>query len=353
MNNKKLTFKSILLILLITTLFVSCKNNNIETEAHNPSPTGVYTESTFFPATSTSKEIVENDENPTPDFENPTQINPAQTETNTITLADNELQKSTSTTSQVPTKSPIPSRTPIPTSTRRPTRTPSITSTPQPPLAFYRINNLGSYSKVISPIIPESLISPGQNGIIYIELFGEDGRIISKEIINYYNYIGKHFGIAPEIEFEIKAVAETGRLVLYSNDRYNRTMWLTSVDLILLQLGQNNITKPQDFTEPYIIRWPEEGDTVQGGMLQVQGVARILNTNPLLFDCIDQDGNIISSGEVTIHASSEGISHIPFEAYLPYQVNEPTNVRLSIRQESATKLPGTISLTSFVITLAP
>jgi hypothetical protein len=130
-------------------------------------------------------------------------------------------------------------------------------------------------------------------------------------------------------------------------------MWLTSVDLILLQLGSNEITLPKDLTEPYIIRWPEEGDTIQGGMLQVRGVARILNSNPLLFDCIDQDGNLISSGEVTIHASSEGISHVPFEAYLPYQVENPTNVRLSIRQESASRLPGTISLSSFEITLAP
>ncbi len=266
---------------------------------------------------------------------------------------DSAPPASSETISVTPSKTLVPSRTPYPTLTRRPTRTPSITTTPKPPLAYYRINNLGPYSKVISPIIPESIISPGQNGRVYIDLIGEDGREISKEVINYYNYIGQHFGIAPEIEFKIDAVAETGRLVISSVDRYDRTMWLTSVDLILLQMGQNQITPPQDFTEPYLIKSPEEGETVQGGMLQVRGIARILNKNPLLFDCIDDQGNLIASGEVTIHASSDGISHIPFEAYLPYQVTDATNVRLSIRQESASRLPGTISLSSFEITLAP
>jgi hypothetical protein len=260
---------------------------------------------------------------------------------------------SSATITVTPSKTRVPSRTPYPTLTRRPTRTPSITSTPKPPLAYFRINNLGAYSKVVSPIIPESIISPGQNGRIYIDLIGEDGREISKEVINYYNYIGQHFGIAPEIEFEIEAVAETGRLQVSSVDRYNRTMWLASVDLILLQIGHNQIAPPQDFTEPYIIRSPEEDDTIQGGMLQVRGAARILNKNPLLFECIDQEGNLIASGEVTIHASSEGISHIPFEAYLPYQVTSATNVRLSVRQESDNRLPGTISLSSIEITLSP
>ena len=283
-----------------------------------------------------------------------TTIPPEITVVETVSSNNNsDSQASLVTVSVTPSKTPVPSRTPYPTLTRRPTRTPSITTTPKPPLAYYRINNLGPYSKVISPIIPESIISPGQNGRIYIDLIGEDGREISKEVINYYNYIGQHFGIAPEIEFKIDAVAETGRLVISSVDRYDRTMWLTSVDLILLQLGKNQITPPQDFTEPYIIRSPEEGETIQGGMLQVRGSAKILNKNPLLFDCIDDQGNVIASGEVTIHASIDGISHIPFEAYLPYQVTDATNVRLSIRQESASRLPGTISLSSFEITLAP
>ncbi len=124
-------------------------------------------------------------------------------------------------------------------------------------------------------------------------------------------------------------------------------MWLTSVDLILLQFGHNEITPTTGFHGALHHQVAGRRRYIEGGMLQVRGVARILNSNPLLFDCIDQNGTMISSGEVTIHASSEGISHVPFEAYLPYQVDERTNVRLSIRQESANRLPGTISLNQF------
>ncbi len=46
-----------------------------------------------------------------------------------------------------------------------------------------------------------------------MDLLGEDSRPVNKEIINYYNYIGKHFGIAPEIEFEINGVSEISRLI--------------------------------------------------------------------------------------------------------------------------------------------
>jgi hypothetical protein len=54
-----------------------------------------------------------------------------------------------------------------------------------------------------------------------------------------------------------------------------------------------------------------------------------------------------------MEAPNQILSHIPFEAYLPYSVETSTNVRLVVRQESASRLPGTIYLYSFEITLEP
>ena len=252
-----------------------------------------------------------------------------------------------------PTRTFVPSRTPVPTFTRRPSRTPTITPSPTPQLAFYRINNLGMYSKVISPVRPEAIVSPGEDGLIYVEIISENNNTISKEVFNYQSYINRHIGIAPEIDFDLGSVAENSRLIITSYDRYDRRMWLTSVDLILLTIGKNQISPPKDFTEPYIIRTPLEDEEVPGGMLEVSGVARILNTNPILIECIDSEGRIITSTQVELHAPIEGMSHIPFTVYLPYQVTEATNIRLTIRQESNNRIPGTISLFSYEIVLLP
>ena len=252
-----------------------------------------------------------------------------------------------------PTKTFVPTRTPFPTITRRPTRTPSITPSPTPHLAFFRINNLGMYSKVISPVRPEAIVSPGEDGLIHVELIDENSETIQKEVFDYSSYAGRHFGISPEIDFTLDSVSESARLIITSYDRYERLMWLTSVDLVLLSIGKNQITTPTDFTEPYIIRLPKENDEIQGGMLQVTGLARILNTNPIIVECVDSQGNIITSTQIELHASIEGMSHIPFSEFLPYMVSEPTNVRLTIRQESNNRIPGTISLFSYEITLLP
>ncbi|MBW6472057.1 MAG: hypothetical protein K0B14_02935 [Anaerolineaceae bacterium] len=259
----------------------------------------------------------------------------------------------TPTITLTPTRTRIPSRTPIPTRTYRPSRTPIPTNTPTPSLAFFRINNIGPFSFVSSPVRPEAIVSPGEDGLIIVELIGEDGRMITKENINYQNYLGRRIGIAPEVSFELQRVAEYGRLSIYTKDRFSRMIALTSVDLLLIQLGSNKITLPKDLTEPYIIRQPAAEDTVQGGVIVVQGLARILSASPIIIECIDPDGNIVGDARVEVEAPNQILSHIPFEAYIPYSVDESTNIRFTVRQESASRLPGTLYLYSFEITLEP
>lgn len=326
-----------------------------------PTVTSTLTPTATFTVTNT------NTATPEPTFtETPTETatnTPPPTSTNTFTSSptyDGTItETSTPTITLTPSRTPTATRTryptwtPRPTNTRRPTNTPTITPTPTPPLAFNRINNLAPYSLVVSPVRVEAIVSPGDDGLIYVTLIGENGRTISREGLNFRNYIGSHVGIAHEIPFTPIGAAETARIEISSYDRYNRTMAVTSVDLVLLQLGRNEITRPTDLTEPYLIREPDEGDTIRGGLIQVQGLARILNANPLIVECIDEDGNILSREEVNITAPSDEFSHIPFQVYLGYSVSEATNVRLTIKQESDSRIPGIISLNSFEIILAP
>jgi hypothetical protein len=285
--------------------------------------------------------------NPTLDITSTPQ--PFATETSNVTLTPSLSPTITLT----PTRTLIPTRTRYPTFTPRPSRTKTVTLTPTPRLAYFRINNLGQFSFATSPVRPEAIVSPGDDGIITVELIGEDGRSIIKENFNYQNYMDRHFGIAPPIEFDLNYASEYGRLIISTKDRFNRTIFLTSVDLILLELGSNKITSPKDLTEPILIREPDYDDTVAGGMIIFEGLARTLNTNPIIIECIDPEGNILCEAQVEIEAPNQVLSHIPFQAYLPYSVTESTNVRLTIRQESASRLPGTIYLVSYEITLDP
>ena len=313
------------------------------TVSPSPSATGTVSPSNTATITATDTSILESTETstktPAPSF--------------THTLDGSQTTTITQTITFTPTRTLIPTRTRFPTLTPRPSRTPTITQTPTPPLAYFRINNIGQFSFVTSPIRPEAIVSPGEDGLIVVELLGEDGRTITKETINYQSYIGRRFGIAPSIIFSLENVSEYGRLMISAKDRYNRTIALTSVDLLLLQLGSNKITAPKDLTEPYLIRQPVKDSIIQGGVIHVKGLARILSTAPIIIECINADGNIIAETKIEIEAPNQIMSHIPFEAYLPYSVEISTNVRFSVRQESASRLPGTIHLYSFEITLEP
>ena len=315
----------------------------------SPSTTNLPT-STLTPTITSSHTAIAS-ETASPTFTETITTTPKPSNTNTL---DVTLTPSLSPTiTQTPTRTLIPTRTRYPTFTPRPSRTPTITLTPAPPLAYFRITNLGPFSFVTSPFKPEAIVSPGEDGLIIVELIGEDGRTITKENINYSNFMGRRFGIAPSIDFDIDFVSEYGRLNISSKDRYERMLALTSVDLILLKLGSNKISSPKVLTEPYLIREPDAEDVIQGGMIIVEGLARILSANPIIIECVDPEGNIICSAEVEVDAPNQILSHIPFEAYIPYSVQESTNVRFSIRQESTSRLPGIIHLYSFEITLEP
>ena len=267
-------------------------------------------------------------------------------------LTETAVENETLVISIPETSTVTPSNTPIPTSTPR-TYWSYMTFTPTPSTSYFRISNLGNFSYVLSPIFPEAIVSAGEDGLVIVELIGEGGRSITKENINYSNYIGQRFGIAPEIEFKLETLSEYGRLIIYTRDRYSRLMDLTSVELVLLELGSNSIVVPKDDTVPIIIRQPDEYEVVKGGVIHITGVARKLSDSPIIIECIDPDGNIVGDALVAVDTPTDIVSHIPFEAFLPYTVSERTNVRFTFRQDSTSRLPGVIYLSSFEITLEP
>jgi len=250
------------------------------------------------------------------------------------------------------TPGPSPTATRTPTRTRKPTFTPTITYTPTPPQPTNYLLRPGLLSKVVSPIKTELYAVTGDGGKITLELVGEDGRVISRQIITRGDDEGVRVWMAPEMPFEIEAAAETARLQVSSLDSFGRLIGLSSVDLVLLSVGRNEINPAAIDQEPYLIRKPRAADTVSGGMLLLEGLARPVNDSPLIIELVNESGVVLSTKRLVVEKPAAPLSHTPFTIEIPYRVSTAIPVRLSIRQEGS-RIPGTVALVSRLITLEP
>ena len=284
---------------------------------------------------------------------------PFPSDTATITLTLNETEKIQASYTITPSQTPSLTRTITKTlyrwvtKTPTETNTPTATSTPTPPYAQMRIQKPGPYSKVTSPFQFEAMVHPGDDGFVRIQLIGEDGRVISSQLLNFYNYINRRFWIAPEIEFDISGVGETGRLELIALDQFSRPMDIFTLDLLLLQMGKSELTPMNFEREPYIIRYPSSGDVAQGGKLWISGLINPVNSSPITISLLDENNDIIGKSVFQVASPSGDLSHTPFAIEVSYEVQDYTPVRVVIFQESDTRIPGIIHLSSFSITVGP
>jgi hypothetical protein len=252
-----------------------------------------------------------------------------------------------------PTATRTATRTSTATRTRWPTITRTITPTPTPPAAVLRISRPGLLSKVSSPFRVEGVIKTGDDGKAWLRLFGEDGRLITEQMLDFGRQANMRFAVSPQVEFEISAVAETGRLMLISFDSFGRTVGISSIDLILMKAGVDEINPAIVYWEPYLVRSPRNEAVISGGAILVSGVIRPVNDTPVIFELIDTSGQVIASSQMVVDPPSGDLSHTPFQMGIPYRVNASTPVRLVLRQESDNRISGTIALWSMAITLEP
>ncbi len=242
---------------------------------------------------------------------------------------------------------------PTPRFTRTFTPTPTRTNTPSPGDAVLRISRPGLYSKITSPYKIEVMVTPGEDGYVYLSLVGEDQRIIYSQALDYRRAVYSRFLILPSLEFTIPKVAETARLTLETRDLYGRISALSSVDIILLSIGDNETNPSQRLYQSFIFDSPKINSVIEGGRLLVSGRAAPLNSNPLIIELVDENGEILASRSFQVEMPEENRTYTAFVIELPYVVLNETQARLSIRQESDNRLPGTIALASTAVRLLP
>jgi hypothetical protein len=232
---------------------------------------------------------------------------------------------------------------------------PPATATPLPPfeIPYAEIQFLspGALSKIISPIKLHAFLLPGDTGRATVELFGEDGRLMYRQLFIFTSPPGLQTNLRTDIDFEIAGVAETATLVISTDDSYGRLKEIASIPLILLNLGDSDLNPAGDLLAPIVIQEPVSKILIQGDRLLVSGLVRTDSDQPLLVELVTTDGKVIGSRLAGI-APGEAGDHRLFAAEVTFSVDAPTWVRVTVseRNDDSSK-PR--QLTSVEVLLSP
>lgn len=223
---------------------------------------------------------------------------------------------------QAPTDTPEPTLSPTP----RPTFT--QTTIPGHKPAAIRIFAPGPMSKVVSPVTLRMKIVSGESERIQIDLYGEDGRLLSRNL-KQVRTSGDGVDQSIKIPFEIRGAAELGRITVSTKDKVGRIQALNSVRLLLISSGNNEINPSGNPSEPVEVFSPLLKESASGGVLNVRGDVWPFNLQPVILELVDPGGNSIGLRILTV----ENINPQLFETTIPYEVTEPMLARLTIRQD--------------------
>jgi hypothetical protein len=227
----------------------------------------------------------------------------------------------------------------------------SVTPTPNSSEAKIQIISPGTLSKVISPIILTSYAQPGSDNKVYIELIGEDGQILFQDFRIYKELPRLWAPVNLSLPFSSNAVTEFARLQIFTRDQFQRIVALNSVNIFLQSDGLNRIYLNNVLYEYCVVINPTQMASIYGGSVRIEGKFHPTTQQPIIFELITNSGSIV--GTQTIESLPViGEIFIPFNVDIPYQVNSPTPVRLTIRQLDS-RTPGDVYVYSQEIFLNP
>jgi hypothetical protein len=209
----------------------------------------------------------------------------------------------------------------------------------------------GSGSKVISPFILRAAIKPMQNSVVRIELLGEDGRLLMREIRGYQSPQTEWISLGSEVSYGINGDAESGRLQISVEDEHGRLESVSSVDLILQSDGIQDLNLPPDLLEDIVLESPLADRLIQDGKMRVIGLARTRSAQPLRIEIVTSDGKIVGTRQVAV-TPSEDSSYGTFAIDVSYTISNTQRVRVQV-WESGDRIPGIVNLSSVEVLLAP
>jgi hypothetical protein len=294
------------------------------------------------------------------------QVSPSPTPLRRLTAATAPPTAPTAMDTVTPTATASPTFTPTVTPTLEDTPTPSPTATavpltpppsatatflPEIPQGRVQIYQLGELSRVVSPLKIVAWLYSEVGRVVRVELYGEDGRLLGREL-KVFHTIPWHVGsVNTEMDFEIRAEAELGRLVISVEDSYGRLIDVNSVNLILLKDGVNDLHPASALWQTIYIQEPLPQTFIQGGTALVTGLARPNADRPLRAELIDRSGNVLGQRLAGVDIRIPG-GYGAFAADIPYSVSEVTPALLVVYEDGGV-LSAIAHLASVEVVLSP
>jgi len=309
----------------------------------NPANTPAIPSSAATDTTSNTPKVTYTLESPTVDF----------------TLTPTEFQPQIPVDTLPPTEEQLVTETPemglptvdIPTDEGTPQPTP--TTARKYPAPMIMIESPGPLSKLITPILLQGSFNPGEDGMLYVELFSTEGSLVGRQVLDYKKMTYAKAYVTDSIPFDIEAAGTFARLVVSTHDKFQRKSAVASVDLILLQMGSNILMPPSILEEPYVIQSPKPDEVIKGGVARVYGVFKPVTNSPLLFQLIGSTGEILGTQSFLFAPMTADQAYAKFVVDISYSVAGNTDARLSIYQNSDNRIPGVVWWTSEEVTLSP
>lgn len=228
-----------------------------------------------------------------------------------------------------------------------------IINTPAPeiPDANIQIYQLGELSMVTSPLNVSLRIASLNGRVVRIDLLGEDGRLLARHVRTYNPQPLLLMRIGVPLDFEIRAAAEQGRLIVSVEDKFGRLVDVHSMNLLLLSQGVTQLNPSSGLWQRIIIQEPAPKTLIQGGKLLVSGRARPDSNQPLKVQLVGESGKILGQRLAGIDIAVPG-DYGHFIVEVPYNVSELTNALLMVF-EAGQPLPEILQLASIPVVLAP
>jgi len=252
------------------------------------------------------------------------------------------------TPSVTPTETLTPTLTLTPTETLTPVPTNTPTPSPSAPIAQIRIQSPGPMSKVTSPMSLRMQVVSGGSELVQIDLQGEDGRLLARKLERVPSWPGGYY-VSLKIPFEVRAAAEVGRITISTKDDFGRIQAQLGMRVLMLSVGQDEITPEGDSSERAVFYSPPREDAVAvDGVVTVEGRFLPYNDQPVILEILNPEGRVVGLRVLDFIGTDEQI----FSTTVPYKVSKPTQALLVLHQDDD-RLDGLIYLYSQEILLNP
>lgn len=254
----------------------------------------------------------------------------------------------------------VPSAEPL---TIAPTGPPFVTPTPlpevsatEPPPALppeaILILSPGPGSRLTSPITVTGIADPTFENHLTVELGDDTTAIVDIQPATIQADAGQRGQFQVTLTFPDSAASENGRIsILDLSARDGHVVHLASVPVALVAAGgQAEVQTAAEHGEEIAIQSPALGEVVVAGVVHVAGYAGPAFEQTLAVRLLDQSGNVVGVGTVTIQADAGQTG--AFAGDIPYTVTEAQPGSVQVYTVSA-RDGAILHLGSVEVTLGP